>query len=116
MLQGLSQGDAQAKQMGLAGEIPSTQNVGGAAATDIDPATGAFNQAHRGLTELASVLHQLHDDEDANKLVQLAVDLKNMQLARRKNKAADQANASSRMSTLAPVAGLNATGVPQQGV
>ena len=115
MLQGLSQGDQQAKQMGLAGAIPSSGNVGGAPPTQIDPATGAFQKALGGITELASALHQLHDDEDANKIAQLAVDLKNMQIARRQSKAKEQANAQSRMSTLAPMAGLNAAGVPQQG-
>lgn len=112
MLQGLSQGDQQAKQMGLAGAIPSSQNAGGAASNQIDPAAGAFQKAHSGLTELASVLHRLHDDEDSNKLVQLAVDLKNMEISRRQSKAKEQVN---RMSTLAPTAGLNAAGVPQQG-
>ena len=112
MLQGLSQGDAQAKQMGLAGAIPSSQNAGGAPSAEIDPAAAAFQKAHGCLTELASALHRLHDDEDSNKIVQIAVDLKNMQIARRQSKAKEQVN---RMSTLAPTAGLNATGVPQQG-
>jgi hypothetical protein len=109
MLKGSMQG-----QQGLAGMIPSGQNVGGAPPGDLDPATPAFAAADSALSRLCSVLRQFRDDVNSNQVVKLAYEVKKIQLSRRKEIAQKQADSmESGGNAVAAAGNSTAMGIPR---
>ena len=114
MLKGALQG-GQGMQ-GLAGQIPSAQNVGGAPPGDLDPATPAFAAAESALARLTSILRQFRDDVNSNQVVKIAYEIKKIQLSRRKEIATRQADSMQEGgggNALARVGNISAMGVPR---
>lgn len=108
MMSGMAQG-----QQSLAGMMPSSNNVGGAPPKDIDPASRCFKDAHTYLMKLANDLMQLRDEQNANRIAKIAVQVKEIELSRRSEMAEDAAEgAANGGGALSAVGGLNAMGVP----
>jgi hypothetical protein len=105
-LQGYTQG-----RNAFAGLLPSGQNVGGAASSNIDPAGPLFQHARAGVLRLINYLHQQRDEQDANRLMKLMTQLQDIAMERRK-RMADRF--SQTMTSQSAVGGLNAMGVPNQ--
>lgn len=98
----------------LAGTIPSAQQVGGAPPADLDKATPAFDDCFKSLMSLTNLLRNFRDDDSSSKILDLASDIKKVQLARRKKLISEQSNSASSPNPISPVQGLNAQGVPNQ--
>ena len=105
--------NGQQQAPGLAGNIPSAQQAGGAPPADIDPASPAFRDAEQCLTRLINVLNLLHDDVNKNQVMRLAVDLSKVRLSRRKEIVDKQADSMQGGGPLAAVPGSTAMGVPR---
>ena len=96
----------------LAGTIPSANQVGGAPPSDLDKATPAFDDAFKSLMALTGLLRNFRDDDASSKILDLAADIKKVQLARRKKLISEQSNSAASPNPVSPVRGLNAQGVP----